>query len=209
MGLRSERVYADALALLGGLFEPNLAIDKCKQRMVASHSHIATRFDHRPTLANQDRASTHDRPVTALDAESLALRITAVARAADAFLVSHIALYSSVLSAPLRSGTEASSGGGPASAAAAGISSSAPVSAAAAGAARRRRDTVVAVSAGSGAAVSVASGAAAITGSAGAAFLVDLGAGAASATRAVDSPSTRMSVIRRRVSDWRCPVLRR
>ena len=40
--LRFERVHADALALLGCLFEPNRSVNQGKQRVVASYSDVAT-----------------------------------------------------------------------------------------------------------------------------------------------------------------------
>src|SRR5215471_3957684 len=92
MGLHSERVHADTFALPGGLFESNLAIDKSKQRVIAAHSHVAARFDHRAALTHQHRASPYYRAVAALDAESLALGVAAVARATNALLVCHIAV---------------------------------------------------------------------------------------------------------------------
>src|ERR671932_2267779 len=87
--LRSDGVHADALALPGCLFEAHLTVNKCKQRMVASNSHVAARLDRRAPLPHQHGAGCDDRPVAALDAQALAAAVPTVARASHTFLVSH------------------------------------------------------------------------------------------------------------------------
>src|SRR5947209_12868984 len=206
-----ERVHADALALLRRLFEPYLSVDQGKQGVIASYSNVAAWLDHRAALAHEDRPGPNDRALTAFDAESLALAVTTVARATDAFLMCHVMCLCllcvsglgvvSVCQAPVRSGSS-SSGGGPASPADAGRSVSA---------------SAVALSAAAVAAVVLPAGPRAVgavssrTGSVGASTRsVTRGSAAAACVgaAAVEWPSSRMSVMRRRVSACRCPVLR-
>jgi hypothetical protein len=89
LSLSAERVDADALALAGCLFESDFAVDQCKQSVIAAYSDVAAWLDDRPPLAHEDSASADARAIAAFDAESLALGVAAVPRAAHAFLVCH------------------------------------------------------------------------------------------------------------------------
>src|SRR6266700_4788123 len=86
------RIDADALALLGCLFEPYLYVDKSKQGVIAAYSNITSSFDDGTALANQDRACLDDRTVATLDAESLALAVATVVRATNALFMCHTGL---------------------------------------------------------------------------------------------------------------------
>jgi len=52
--LRLGRIDADALALLGCLFEPYLSVDKSKQGVIAAYSNVTSSFDDGTALADQD-----------------------------------------------------------------------------------------------------------------------------------------------------------
>src|SRR5947209_10480751 len=203
-----ERVHADALALLRRLFEPYLSVDQGEQGVIASYSNVAAWLDHRAALAHEDRPGPNDRALTAFDAESLALAVSTVARATDAFLMCHVMCLCllcvsglgvvSLCQTPVRSGSS-SSGGGPASPADAGRSVSASAAVSAAAVPWPARPSVVG-------AVSSR------TGSVGTSErpMARGSATAASCTGAADVewPSSTMSVMRRPVSPWRGPFLR-
>src|SRR5262245_6862189 len=57
--------------------------------MVAADADVGARMDLGAALPHDDRARAHQLPAVTLDAETLRLRVAAVARAAACFLVCH------------------------------------------------------------------------------------------------------------------------
>src|SRR5215470_4125840 len=87
---RSGGLLGDADVLVVALaLETNVAVGGGEQRVVRAEADIDARLEAGAALAHDDAAGRHELPAEALDAQPLRVRIPSVARAADAFLVSH------------------------------------------------------------------------------------------------------------------------
>ena len=75
------------LAILAHTLELDLAVDQSEQRIVLADTDVVARMNVRASLTNEDVASQNELTVSALRAESLRFRITAVLGGAAAFLV--------------------------------------------------------------------------------------------------------------------------
>ena len=75
------------LAVLAHTLELDLAVDQSEQGVVLADTDVVARMNVRASLTNEDVASQNELTVSALRAESLRLRITAVLGGAAAFLM--------------------------------------------------------------------------------------------------------------------------
>src|SRR5437870_9508441 len=90
---RSHRVGGDAHeARVPSPFEPHVAVHLRKERVVGAEPDVEAGLEPRTSLADEDGATGHELAGEPLHAEHLRIRISAVPRATDAFLVSHRAL---------------------------------------------------------------------------------------------------------------------
>src|SRR4029453_14930600 len=94
----SGRLSQDAdVARVAATLELHHAVDLGEQRVVGATADVVAGLEAGAALADQDGPAGHELPAKALDAEHLRIRIPAVARAADAFLVRHDVSYTSIL----------------------------------------------------------------------------------------------------------------
>src|SRR5882672_5395235 len=90
---RSGGLLGDADVLVVALaLEANVAVGGGEQRVVRAEPDVGPRLEPGATLPHDDAARGHELPAEALDAEPLGIGIAAVARAADALLVCHVAM---------------------------------------------------------------------------------------------------------------------
>src|SRR5882762_3811601 len=92
-----HRIDADLHSLLVLMLEFHLSINGGEQRVIRCPPHVAPRMKLGPALAHDDAARGHEFPAEALHAEVLRIGVAAVARGADALLMSH-----AILSRPSR-----------------------------------------------------------------------------------------------------------
>src|SRR6478752_1012805 len=91
-----HRVDPDALLVLGGVLELDLARDRGEDRVVPPETRARAGEEGHAALADDDRAGGHELAVAGLDAEPLAGAVAAVLDAAAGLLVCHL-VYSSFL----------------------------------------------------------------------------------------------------------------
>src|SRR3954454_958405 len=82
-------VDADTPLGAGNRFEAHDAIDLGVDGVVLADANVLTNPELRSALANHDRPGAYELAIGPFDAEPFRLAITTVARAANAFLVSH------------------------------------------------------------------------------------------------------------------------
>src|SRR6266542_4503191 len=82
---------ADVLVVAPAL-EADVAVQHGEQRMVRAQAHVGARLEAGAALPHDDAPRGHELPAEALDAEPLGVGIAAVAGAANALFVSHVAM---------------------------------------------------------------------------------------------------------------------
>jgi len=82
--LGSNDIHAPSLAI-----EEHDAVGEGEERIIFRPSHIPTRMKHGATLPNDNTAGAHCLATEYLDAQSLAVRLAAVANRTLTFLMSH------------------------------------------------------------------------------------------------------------------------
>src|SRR2546430_414272 len=87
-GRRGEDADVARVALS---LEADDAVDLREQGVVVAAAHVEAGLEARAALPHQDAAAGDELAAESLDAEHLRVRVPAVAGAADAFLVSHVA----------------------------------------------------------------------------------------------------------------------
>src|SRR3989441_9669532 len=89
----SHRVGGDAhVARVSAPREPHVAVHLREERVIGAEPDVRPGLEPRAALADEDGAARHELAGKALHTEHLRVRIASVPRAADAFLVSHLAL---------------------------------------------------------------------------------------------------------------------
>src|ERR1051326_2052879 len=87
----SGRLGDDAdVARVAASLEADVAVDLREQRVVPAATDVQAGLEARAALPHEDAATGHELAAEPLDAEHLRVRVTAVARAADAFFVRHV-----------------------------------------------------------------------------------------------------------------------
>ena len=83
-----DGVNADLLAVAAHALETNLAVDKCKQRVVGASAYVLARMNVGTALLNKDVTSQNVLTVSTLYAKSLGLGVTAVLGGTHTFFMS-------------------------------------------------------------------------------------------------------------------------
>src|SRR3989449_8072484 len=86
------RIHAHLHSLFVLMFEFHLPIDSREQAVIRRAAHVLAGMKLRPALAHDDAAGRHEFPAESLHAEVFGIRMTPVARRADALLMSHACL---------------------------------------------------------------------------------------------------------------------
>src|SRR5947208_16300849 len=79
----SGSVDADALPLLGRVFELDMAVNEGIERVVAADADVIAGPDRGAALADENRPSEHQLAVAALHAQALASAIASIARRSE------------------------------------------------------------------------------------------------------------------------------
>ena len=82
-----DGVNADLLAVAAHALETNLAVDKCKQRVVGASAYVLARMNVGTALLNKDVTSQNVLTVSTLYAKSLGLGVTSVVGRALSFFM--------------------------------------------------------------------------------------------------------------------------